>query len=155
MGYIVYLEAMSTWCHTGDGDESDVCEGDVALPRTGSDEPVDMLEHSAVSTIGPGGSCDDTGSVADAPGDVIVVSSECRDIDRGTLDSIRICRADPQSQSTVCCGPFCSIIFDEGRRLFPAGICTGYVSVLRTEIYSGIDLWPVRSCDPILGFVCI
>ena len=27
-----------------------------------------------------------TGSVADAPGDVIVVSSECRDIDRETLE---------------------------------------------------------------------
>ena len=36
----------------------------------------------------PGGPCDETGSVADAPGDAIVVSSECREIDRGTLDNI-------------------------------------------------------------------
>ena len=159
-------------------EEGDVYEGDVALPQTGSDEMVDMLEHSVISTIGPGGPCDETGSVADAPGDAIVVSSECRDIDRGTLDSIQMCRVDP-GRSQVCCGPSRSIIFDEGffavdvcplgmmckldfhglrpttngaagsrqhmgillgtgrnsfdtvsegRRLFPAGICTGYVS---------------------------
>ena len=74
--------------------EGDVYEGDVTLPRTGTDEPVDMLGsvlrllHSGVCTICPGGPCDETGPVADAPGDVLVVSSECRDIDRGTLDSI-------------------------------------------------------------------
>ena len=57
-------------------EEGDVYEGDAALPRTGSDKPVDMLEHS-------GGPCDETGPVVDAPGDVLVVSSEGRDIDRG------------------------------------------------------------------------
>ena len=55
-----------------------------------------------------------TGSVADAPGDVLVVSSECRDIDRGTLDSIQTCQVDPRSESKVCCGPSRSIIFDDG-----------------------------------------
>ena len=122
MVYILYLGAMSVWCHTGVemrketflrvmlpcpgseesvdmlehsvvstigpggpcDDEGDVYEGDVALLRTGSDESVD----SVVSTIGPGSPCDETGSVADAPGDAIVVSSECREIDQGTLDSI-------------------------------------------------------------------
>ena len=78
--------------------------GGVALPRTGSDEPVDMLEYSVASTFGPdgpdspcveegdvcegvaalpstGGPGDVTGLVVDAPRDVIV---ECREIDRGT-----------------------------------------------------------------------
>ena len=36
-------------------EEGDVHEGDVALPRTGSDEPVDMLGYSVVSTFGSGG----------------------------------------------------------------------------------------------------
>ena len=31
-----------------------------------------------------------TGSVADAPGDVLVISSECREVDKGTLDTIRM-----------------------------------------------------------------
>ena len=51
-----------------------------------SDEPV----NSVVSITGPGGPCDETGSVADTPRDAIVVSSECREIDRGTLDNIRM-----------------------------------------------------------------
>ena len=64
-------------------EEGDVYEGGVALPRTGSDEPV----NSVVSTIDPGGPGDETGSVVDTPGDAIVVPSECRKIDRGTLDN--------------------------------------------------------------------
>ena len=47
-------------------EEGDVCEGDVALPRTGTDEPVDMLGYSVVSTFGPGGpggSCDEEGDI--------------------------------------------------------------------------------------------
>ena len=93
----------------------DVCEGDVALPRTGYDEPVnsvvsasgldglggscpeegdvyegnvalhqtssDNTVNNVVSTIGPGSSRDETGSVVDAPGDAIVMSSECREIE--------------------------------------------------------------------------
>ena len=55
-----------------------------------------------------------TGPMADNPGDVFVVSSGCRDIDGGTLDSIRMCQVDPLSTSKVCYGPSHSIIFDEG-----------------------------------------
>ena len=44
-------------------EEGDVYEGDVAIYRTGSNETV----NSVSSTIGPGGPCDETGSVADAP----------------------------------------------------------------------------------------
>ena len=129
VGYIVYLGAMSVWCHTGVEmrkgtcmrvmlscpglvptsradmlgynvvstfglggpggpceEEGDVYEGDVALPRTGSDE----LVISVVSAIGQGRPCDETGSVADAPGDAIIESSESREIDRGTLDKIQM-----------------------------------------------------------------
>ena len=75
MGYIVYLGVMSVWyvnsvvstSRPGGpcDEEGDVSEGDVALPRTGSDKPV----NSVVSTIGPGGPGDAARSVADAPGD--------------------------------------------------------------------------------------
>ena len=90
-------------------EEGDVYVGYVALPRTGSDGPV----ISVVSAVGPGGPCDHgdaTGPVADAT----VVSSECREIDRGTLDSIRVWQVNPRSESKVCCGPYHSAIFDEG-----------------------------------------
>ena len=59
-------------------EECDVCEGDVSLSRTGSDEPV----NSVVRTSGPGGPGNET--VADDLGDVIVMSSECQEIDKGT-----------------------------------------------------------------------
>ena len=62
--------------------EGDVYEGNVALHQTGSDETV----NNVVSTIG-----DETGSVADSPGDEIVMSSECQEIDRGTPGRIRRC----------------------------------------------------------------
>ena len=58
-------------------EESDVCESDVTMHRTGSHEPV----NSVVSTIVTGGPDDETGSVADAPRDAIVMLSECRDSD--------------------------------------------------------------------------
>ena len=67
-------------------EESDVCESDVTMHRTGSHEPV----NSVVSTIATGGPDDETGSVADAPRDAVVMLSECRDSDRGTLDNIRM-----------------------------------------------------------------
>ena len=80
VGYIVYLGAMSVWCCTG-VEIRKVYEGDVALPRTGSDEPVDMLKHGGVSTIGPEGPWYETGSVAycsgDEEGDVMMVMLPC------------------------------------------------------------------------------
>ena len=66
VGYIVYLGVMSMWCHTGGDEEGDVYEGDVALPRSGSNELVDTLGYSVVSTFGPGGPggpCDEEGEV--------------------------------------------------------------------------------------------
>ena len=51
----------------------------------------------------------ETGSVADAPGDMIVMSSVCREIDKGTLDKIRMWRVSPQSESKVCYEPFHSV----------------------------------------------
>ena len=78
-------------------EEGDVYEGDVAMHRTGSNETV----NSVVSTIRPGGPGDETGSVADAPGDAIVMFSECQDIERGTLDNIRMWQVNPQSESKV------------------------------------------------------
>ena len=56
------------------------------MHRTGSYETV----ISVVGIISPGGPGDETGSVVDAPGDAIVMLSECRDSDRGTLDNIRM-----------------------------------------------------------------
>ena len=47
-------------------EEGDVYEGDVALPRTGSNGSVDMLWYSVVNTFGPGGlggPCDEEGDV--------------------------------------------------------------------------------------------
>ena len=72
----------------GSGDAvADVYEGDAALPGSVLTVlMVDMLEHTVVSTISPGGPCDVSGPVADVAGDVLVVSSECRDIYRGTLE---------------------------------------------------------------------
>ena len=118
-----------------DGDEEgDVYEGDVDLYRSGSDEAV----HSVVSTISPGGPCDVTGWVADAPGDVIVVSSECRDIDKGTLDSLRI-----------CCGPSHSIIIDEGVfafDLYPPGMmCKLDCPWLSAYLFVSFGGWLVSS----------
>ena len=37
-------------------DDGDMHEGDVALPRAGSDKPVDGSGYSVISTSGPGGS---------------------------------------------------------------------------------------------------
>ena len=95
LGYSV----VSTFGPGGPGgpcdEEGDIYEGDVAMPRTGSDE----LVNSVVSTIGRGGPCDETGSVADTPGDAIVVSSEFQEIDRRTLDNIRMWWVNPRSES--------------------------------------------------------
>ena len=44
-------------------EEGDVYEGDVDLPRTGSDELLDMFGYSVVSTFGLGGPCDEEGDV--------------------------------------------------------------------------------------------
>ena len=44
-------------------EEGDVYEGDVAQPRTRSDELADTLAYSVVSTFGSGGPCDE-GDVA-------------------------------------------------------------------------------------------
>ena len=79
--------------------EGDIYEGDVSLYRTNSDKMV----NGVVSTIAPGGPSDETGLVADAPGDVIVMSSECQEIDRGILDNMRMWRVNPQLESKVCC----------------------------------------------------
>ena len=124
-------------------EEGDMYECDVALPRSGSDEPVNSVVSTSESG-GPVGPCAEEsdvfeGAVAlpqtgsdepvisavglggpcDATGPVAdapgVVSSECRrDIDRGTLDSIWVWRVNPRSESKVCCGPSHSVIFDEG-----------------------------------------
>ena len=53
---------------------------------TGSDESV----NSVISTIGLGGPCDVTGPVADVASDMLVVSAESRDIDRGILEQTAI-----------------------------------------------------------------
>ena len=62
---------------SGPGDEEgDVYEGDVSMHRTGSDETVNsVVSTDPVSSPGP------PGPMADAPGDAIVMSSECRDSD--------------------------------------------------------------------------
>ena len=49
-------------------EEGDVYEGDVALPRAGSDEPVDRLGYSVISTFGSGGPYEEEGVVCE--GDV-------------------------------------------------------------------------------------
>ena len=50
-----------------ENEDGDVYEDDVALPRADSDEPVDGLGHSVISTLcpdGPGGPCKEEGDVA-------------------------------------------------------------------------------------------
>ena len=59
--------------------------------------------------------------MADAPGDAIVVSPECRKIDQGTLDNIRMWRVNPRSELKVCCEPSHRMIFDEG--VFAFDLC--------------------------------
>ena len=63
-----------------------IYESAVALHQTGSDQTFNKV----VSIVGPGGPGNETGSVADASRDVIVMSSECREVDNGTLDKIRM-----------------------------------------------------------------
>ena len=79
-------------------EESNISEGDVAMHQTGSGETV----ISVVSSISPGGPGDVTGSVADAPRDVIVMLSECRDSDGGTLGKIRMWLGSTPGRSRVC-----------------------------------------------------
>ena len=57
---------------------------------------------------------DETGSVADAPGAAIVMASECRDSEQGTLVNIRRWRVNPRSKSKVCYKPSHSIMLGEG-----------------------------------------
>ena len=98
-------------------EDSDIYESAVALHRTGSDQTV----NNVVSIVGPGGPGNETGSVADVPGDVIVMSSECWEIDKGTLGKLRMLRVNPQSESKVYYEPSHSITFDEG--VFAFGLC--------------------------------
>ena len=70
-------------------EDGDIYECDVALHQTSSDKTV----NNVVSTACPGAPRDETGSVADTPGDVIAMSSECQEIDKGTLDKIRTVKA--------------------------------------------------------------
>ena len=44
-------------------EDDDVCEGEVALPRTGSDEPVNSVIRTS-RPGGPGGPCDEEGDVS-------------------------------------------------------------------------------------------
>ena len=83
----------------------------VLLPHTGPDQTV----NNVVSTVGPG---NETRSVADAPGDVIVRSSDCREIDKGTLDKLRMWQVKPRSELKVYYESSHSIIFDEGVSAF-------------------------------------
>ena len=75
----------------------DIYQSTVALRRTGSDQIVD----NAVSTVDPGGPGYETGSVMNAPGDVLVRSSECRGVDKGTLDTIRMWGVNSRSAVKV------------------------------------------------------
>ena len=82
-------------------------ESAVALHRTGSDQTYNKV----VSIVGPGNK---TGSVTDASGDLIVMSSECREVDEGTLDKIRMWEINPQSELKVHYKPSHGVIFCEG-----------------------------------------
>ena len=135
-------------------EEGDVYEGDVAMHWTGSDETV----NSVVSIIGPGGPGDGTGSVVDAPGDAIVMLSECRDSDRGTLDNIhvRMWRVNPRSESKVCCEPSHSIIFDEGVFAFdlcpPGMMCKLDCLWVSPYLFVSLGKWLVTSREqPVLS----
>ena len=100
-----------TPCWTG-LEECDVDGGDDVLPRTGSNEPVpggtpcwaSVMEcdiytsnvalsrtgsdRNVTPAVGPGGPGPGIGAVTDASGDGLVMSSECRGVDKGTLDVI-------------------------------------------------------------------
>ena len=52
--------------------------------------------------------------MADASGDVIVMSSECREVDEGTLDKICMWEINPRSELKVHYKPSHSVIFREG-----------------------------------------
>ena len=99
---VVHTSGLGGPCDDGD----DFYEGDVTLHRSGSDQTVNVV----VSTVGPGGLGNETGSVAVTPGDMIVMSSEYREIDKGALDKIRMWRVSPgrsrkcvTNHSTVLC----------------------------------------------------
>ena len=109
-------------------EEGVVSEGNVAMHRTGSDETV----VSVVSTISSGGSGDETGSAADAPGDAMIMLSECRDSDRGALDKVRLWRVNPRSKSRVCCEPAHGDMFDEG--------CLPLIYALRDDVQLGLSV---------------
>ena len=55
-------------------EDSNIYESAVALCRTGSDQTV----NNVISIVSPGGPGNETGSVVDAPKDVIVMSFECQ-----------------------------------------------------------------------------
>ena len=105
-------------------------EGNVVLPRTGSGELVNGVTRTS-RLDDPDGSCDvagqvyvcavvlcrtgsdqkfdnvvsivgyETGSVTDASGDVVVMSSECREVDKATLHKIRMCKINPRLELKV------------------------------------------------------
>ena len=60
-------------------------ESAVALHRTGSDQTL----NKTVSVVGLGGPRNETGSVTDTSGDVIAMSSECREVDIGQNTYVR------------------------------------------------------------------
>ena len=69
----------------------------VALCRAGSVQIV----TNAVRTVDPGGPGHGTRSVTDAPGDVLVMSPECRGVDKGTSDTIRMWGVNSRSAMKV------------------------------------------------------
>ena len=84
----------------------------VALHRTGSDQTFNkVVSIVCISLGGPGY---ETGSVTDASGDVVVMSSECREVDKGTLDKIRMCKINLWSELKMHYEPYHSVIFREG-----------------------------------------
>ena len=52
--------------------------------------------------------------MTDTSGDVIDTSSECREVDKGTLDKIRMWEINPRSELKVHYKPSHSVIFREG-----------------------------------------
>ena len=102
--------------------------GGFAIHQTGSDE----IALSVVSTFGLGGPGDETGSVVD--GDAIMMASECRDSERGTLVNIHLWRVNPQLESNC--------VMNHPTVLYLMRGCLPLICTHR----GGYTSWTVRGC---------
>ena len=138
-------------------EDGQIYENDVALHRTRSDQTFNKV----VSIVCPGGPGNESGSVADASRDVIVMSSECREIDKALLRDIGQntyvgnrppVGAESALRTIPGAAAFCRLTqmgLGTGWNLFdgwsPMGMYPGCVSGFRADLVN--RLMPLCMCD--------